>query len=274
MAEPILLTDVTLSEKLSGSLPVLLLVTTGNGLRSDFATAFKQAAAQHNDIIFGRLNPAENPDAAARFGSAVKPVLIGLAGGKEVVRRFRPWGTDVEPLIAELRAKSATGANGNIAHEITHDMQDSHQEEQHMDMIQATPSNAVQAADAPVKVTDATFQAEVIDYHLPVLVDFWAEWCGPCRQIGPALERLAKEFAGQVRIAKVNVDENPGLSQTFRIMSIPNLMMIKNRTMVFNQPGALPEPVMRDLITKLIALEVPDPSEGEAQDETEGQPAS
>ena len=123
---------------------------------------------------------------------------------------------------------------------------------------------------ATVKVTDATFQAEVIDQDLPVLVDFWAEWCGPCRQIGPALEKLAQEFEGQVRIAKVNVDENPGLSQTFQIMSIPNLMMIKNRTMVFNQPGALPEPVMRDLIKQLIALEVPAPDESEADE----QPAS
>ena len=123
---------------------------------------------------------------------------------------------------------------------------------------------------ATVKVTDATFQAEVIDQDLPVLVDFWAEWCGPCRQIGPALEKLAKEFEGQVRIAKVNVDENPGLSQTFQIMSIPNLMMIKNRTMVFNQPGALPEPVMRDLIKQLIELEVPASDENE----TDEQPAS
>jgi thioredoxin 1 len=123
---------------------------------------------------------------------------------------------------------------------------------------------------ATVKVTDATFQAEVIDQDLPVLVDFWAEWCGPCRQIGPALEKLAKEFEGQIRVAKVNVDENPGLSQTFQIMSIPNLMMIKNRTMVFNQPGALPEPVMRDLIKQLIALEVP----AHDENETDEQPAS
>jgi thioredoxin 1 len=124
---------------------------------------------------------------------------------------------------------------------------------------------ALPVETTPFKVTDETFQTEVIDHHLPVLVDFWAEWCGPCRQIGPALEKLAKEFAGQVRIAKVNVDENPGLSQTFRIMSIPNLMMIKDRTMVFNQPGALPEPVMRDLIKQLIALEVP--AHDEAQDD-------
>lgn len=119
------------------------------------------------------------------------------------------------------------------------------------------------SVDAPIKVTDENFQAEVIDQPLPVLVDFWAEWCGPCRQIAPALEKLAKEFAGKAIIAKVNVDENPGLQQSFKIMSIPNLMMVKNRTMVFNQPGALPEPVLRDLLNQLVSLEVPAPEEGE-----------
>ncbi|MBL8165662.1 MAG: thioredoxin [Anaerolineae bacterium] len=112
----------------------------------------------------------------------------------------------------------------------------------------------------PFIVTDATFEAEVLNYELPVLVDFWAEWCGPCRMVAPTLEKLAGEFAGKVRIAKVNVDENPGLSQAFRIMSIPTIMLIKNRTIVFNQPGALPEPAFRDIIQQLIALDVPMPA--------------
>ena len=105
-------------------------------------------------------------------------------------------------------------------------------------------------------VTDASFAADVLQSDKPVLVDFWAEWCGPCRMVAPTLEKLAKEFAGQIRIAKVNVDENPGVAQAFRVMSIPNIMIIKNRTMIFNQPGALPEPAFRDLITQSIALDM------------------
>lgn len=77
--------------------------------------------------------------------------------------------------------------------------------------------------------------------------------------VAPILEKLAGEFAGKVRIAKVDVDANPGLSQTFKIMSIPTIMMIKNRTIVFQQPGALPEEAMRDLFQQLVDLEVPDP---------------
>jgi thioredoxin len=122
----------------------------------------------------------------------------------------------------------------------------------------------------PVNVSDGTFQQDVIDYSdtMPVVVDFWAPWCGPCRMVGPILDKLAKEFAGQVRIAKVNVDENPMVSQTFNIMSIPTIMMLKEKTIVFSQPGALPEPALRDLFGQLVKLEIPkEAAEGEESPE-------
>jgi thioredoxin 1 len=130
-----------------------------------------------------------------------------------------------------------------------------------------TPNTPV--LDKPVAVTDATFEQEVIDSDLPVLVDFWAAWCGPCRMVAPILDKLAKEYAGQIKVAKVDVDANPGLSQAFRIQSIPNLMVVKNRTIVFNQPGALPEAPLRELVKQAIALQLP------PRDATNGQtPAS
>lgn len=123
----------------------------------------------------------------------------------------------------------------------------------------------------PVNVTDATFEQDVLAHDLPVVVDYWAPWCGPCRSVAPVLDKLAGEYAGKLRIAKVNVDENPGLSQAFQIMSIPTIMMIKDRTIVFSQPGALPEPALRNLFDQLIDLEIPPRSE---ENEEEEEPAN
>ncbi|NOG51965.1 MAG: thioredoxin [Chloroflexi bacterium] len=255
MSDAIILTDADFEETIAASAALVLLLTHGDGLRSDFSAAFKKAVDSTTDIAFARLNPSDNPKAAARFGVSDKPLLIGFLNGEEIVRRLRPWGSDVTLLVDELRAKSKPAAPAASASDAP----------AAVTAPDPAPASAAVPVDTkPVKVTDATFQTEVIDHPLPVLVDFWAEWCGPCRQIAPALEKLAAEFAGQVRIAKVNVDENPGVAQAFRIMSIPNLMMIKNRTIAFNQPGALPEPTLRDLITQLIALEVPAPEETDA----------
>ena len=87
-------------------------------------------------------------------------------------------------------------------------------------------------------VDSATFQAEVISSALPVLVDFWAEWCGPCRAIAPVLEQLSGELAGKLKIVKVNVDEAPDLAQMYQVRSIPTLLVIKGGTVVDQAVGA------------------------------------
>lgn len=93
----------------------------------------------------------------------------------------------------------------------------------------------------PVTVTDATFGEEVEQSALPVLVDMWAEWCGPCRMIAPALDQLAAEYAGRLRIAKLNVDENPATSRRFEVQSIPLLVIIKDGREVDRIIGAVPK---------------------------------
>jgi thioredoxin-like negative regulator of GroEL len=90
--------------------------------------------------------------------------------------------------------------------------------------------------------------------------------------VAPILEKLAGEYAGKVRIAKVDTDANPGLSQAFRIMSIPTIMLIKQRTIVFSQPGALPEPAFRQLLDQLIALELPPQNAEETEPDQEPTP--
>jgi thioredoxin 1 len=97
-------------------------------------------------------------------------------------------------------------------------------------------------------VTDATFDAEVRKSDVPVVVDFWAEWCGPCRQIGPALEELSAQYAGRVKIVKVNVDENPQLPAMMGVRGIPSLFLFKNGKVVSNKVGAAPKAALQTWI--------------------------
>ena len=91
------------------------------------------------------------------------------------------------------------------------------------------------------KVSDANFEAEVLKAAEPVVVDFWAEWCGPCRMIAPALEEIAGAMNGKVKIVKLNVDENPATASKYGIMSIPTLMLFKNGELASRQIGAAPK---------------------------------
>ena len=105
---------------------------------------------------------------------------------------------------------------------------------------------------ATVAVTDATFEAEVTNSDIPVVVDFWAEWCGPCKQIGPALEELSDEMAGKVKIVKVNVDENPGSPAQFGVRGIPALFLVKDGAVVSNKTGAAPKAALQGWINDSI----------------------
>ena len=95
---------------------------------------------------------------------------------------------------------------------------------------------------AVAKVSDSSFDADVLKSADPVLVDFWAEWCGPCRVIAPMLEEVAAELQGKLKIVKLNVDENPQTASKYGIMSIPTLMIFKNGQMASRQIGAVPKP--------------------------------
>jgi thioredoxin 1 len=101
---------------------------------------------------------------------------------------------------------------------------------------------------ATVKVDNNNFKAEVMDSDLPTVVDFWAEWCGPCKMIGPSLEELSEEMAGKVKITKLNIDENPDLAAQFGVRSIPTLLIFKDGEPAGMQVGAKPKSALADWI--------------------------
>jgi thioredoxin 1 len=102
----------------------------------------------------------------------------------------------------------------------------------------------------PIEVTDANFKHEVLESQTPVLVDFWAEWCGPCKMIAPVVEQLAKDFDGKLKVGKVDVDSNQQTSMQFGIRSIPTLLIFKNGRVVDQIVGAVPKQALADKVTK------------------------
>ena len=105
---------------------------------------------------------------------------------------------------------------------------------------------------ATSKTNDQNFKTDVLDSKQPVLVDFWAEWCGPCKAIAPSLEELSDEMSNKLKIVKINVDENPSISQTYSIRSIPALMIFKDGEKISEKMGALPKSALQSWVNETI----------------------
>lgn len=97
------------------------------------------------------------------------------------------------------------------------------------------------ASDNVVAVSDKTFHSEVLEARTPVLVDFWAPWCGPCRALAPIIDEIAKDYGGRVKVAKINVDENPETASNYGVRSIPTLLVLKDGKVVKTQVGSIPK---------------------------------
>ena len=100
--------------------------------------------------------------------------------------------------------------------------------------------------EEPLNVTDEVFEKIVLESTLPIIVDFWAPWCGPCRMVAPILDKVAKEYAGKLLVAKVNTDENQEWAGKYGVQGIPTMLMLYKGKIVHRQVGALPEPMLKD----------------------------
>ena len=106
----------------------------------------------------------------------------------------------------------------------------------------------------PINVTDAAFQKTVLESSLPVVVDFWAPWCGPCKMVAPTLDKIAKEYAGKLVVAKVNTDEHSDWAIKYGVQGIPTMLLVYDGKIVNRQVGALPEPMLREVIDQFLEV--------------------
>ena len=108
--------------------------------------------------------------------------------------------------------------------------------------------------DEPINVTDDAFEKTVMESNIPVIVDFWAPWCGPCKMVAPILEKIAKEYAGSVLVAKVNTERHTKWAEKFEVQGIPTMLFIANGKVAHQQVGALPEPILRQILDSFLEV--------------------
>ncbi|MCB0021693.1 MAG: thioredoxin [Caldilinea sp.] len=167
----------------------------------------------------------------------------------ELARRFRVAGTPVYVLLRNGKAKLALAseeARNNVAGWLAHFVDGKPQPA----VTEPSPDSAGSGGQVRT-LTDATFQ-QTIDQPVPVLVDFWAPWCGPCRMVAPSVEKLAQEYAGRAVVGKLNVDENQGTARRFQVMSIPTLLIFKNGQVVDQIVGAQPYQALQQHLARFV----------------------
>lgn len=225
---PISTDDRSIDRVLGQRLPVVLYLFDAPNKPVDDALS-RAAHENAGELLVTRINARENPATHARFGSLALPALVTLDEGEVESKAASVRAADVDAHVdfllgqgpkplettAEAEAKSQRGA-------------------------------------APQPTSDAQFARDVLQSSVPVLVDFWAPWCGPCRMVAPTLDRLAERYAGRLKVAKLNVDDNPAMARQYQASSIPLLVLFKNGQPVGRLVGAHPEPNIERLIQQAL----------------------
>jgi thioredoxin 1 len=229
---PITPDDRSLSRVLNQQLPVVVyLYDSRQSPNKSLEDALKNIAGQHvGEILIARVDIANNPDTHRQYGNPRPPALVTLGIPDHTVKSKAEVVSpdDVRTHVAYLLGKGPKPV----------------QQTARPEMPQAGRSGAVH-------VTDATFQKAVLESKIPVFVDFWAPWCGPCLSIAPVIDRLAAEHAGRLKIVKLNVDENPQTQRRFQIQAIPTYITFRDGKPVGQRSGASQQ-IVREMIEQVL----------------------
>ncbi|MFU8773743.1 MAG: thioredoxin [Anaerolineales bacterium] len=225
---PIFSNDQSIDRVLAAGLPLTIIFYDGR-IAEDLKFSMERLAREYaGKVLIAQIQKKGNPVTSQRFAAGQEPSIVTLKDGQPLTKAEGVSAADFEKHLLYLLGKGPLPAQNKSA------------SQNQRNQYQSNQNGA-----KPHIVSDTTFDQEVLRSDHVVLVDFWAPWCGPCRMTEPILDKLAGELAGQVVVAKVNVDENPLLSQKYGVQSIPTMMIVKGGQIVDRWVGALPEAAIR-----------------------------